>query len=230
VTPPPEEPPEQPPDDPEAQLKWCEAWIEWLEYNGWWKYREAPNFVKLAAMREWRESIELQLVSYDWDYFQQEGGDILILGILPTGMAVASWGGASDELAAPYIDAPANVLGDPDRPGYGYRRPYVASNVHSSGKPHGSPAHWAAMRNKVTQMAASGQYSDIYVNKVIKTSTTGLIVDGRRPDIVGLRAAGGYHIVEVVSPSQTVPQLEAKCVSMQAAFRSLYVTYEVIVP
>jgi hypothetical protein len=139
VTPPPEEPPEQPPDDPEAQIEWCEAWIEWLQYNGWWKYLGNSNYVTLAAMREWRESVELQLVSYDWDYFRQEGGDLLMLAGLPAGMAVASWGGLGDELAAPYIGAPANVLGDPDCPGCGYvNGPTPHGNSKASMKPqHG---------------------------------------------------------------------------------------------
>jgi hypothetical protein len=101
-----------------------------------------------------------------------------------------------------------------------------------SGKAHNlTEGHWAAIEQKASGMLASGEYERIYVNRAISTATGRQIRDLRRPDLVGLKPDGSYHIVEVVSlRSQTEAMMLAKCQNMTAAFGGLTVTYEVIRP
>jgi len=63
-------------------------------------------------------------------------------------------------------------------------------------------------------MATSGQHSDIYVNRSISVATNGQVQSALRPDIIARTVNGKYVIVEVVSPSQTCAQLQAKMQSM----------------
>ena len=91
--------------------------------------------------------------------------------------------------------------------------------------------HWDVIVQRVQEMAASGEYSEIYVNKAISTATGGQVQSWRRPDIVGVRKSGGYDVFEVVSPSQSQAQLERKIQFLKDnLFGALMVKGEVIEP
>ena len=70
-------------------------------------------------------------------------------------------------------------------------------NVH--GKSHGSPEHKAATDAKAQSMKASGDYSDIWLNKQLKTAG----MNGKqRPDIIAKRVDGTFEYIEYASKSQ----------------------------
>ena len=81
------------------------------------------------------------------------------------------------------------------------------------------------------EMAASGDYVEIYVNKAISTATSGRIQSRLRPDIIGVRKGEGYDVIEVRSPSQKSEQLQRKVRFMREnLFGALMVNGEVIEP
>ncbi|MDH7475764.1 MAG: hypothetical protein QHJ74_17450 [Anaerolineae bacterium] len=91
--------------------------------------------------------------------------------------------------------------------------------------------HWDAIEQKVQEMAASGEYSEIYVNKAVSTATGGEVQSRLRPDIIGVRKGGGYDVFEVKSPSQEFKQLQEKIRFMRNnLFGALMVNGEVIEP
>ena len=69
------------------------------------------------------------------------------------------------------------------------------------GNAHGSVLHRLASNIEAGKMAASGQYSQIGLNKALKT----LGLNGsRRPDVIGIAKDGFNKLVEVVSPRQSI--------------------------
>ena len=70
-------------------------------------------------------------------------------------------------------------------------------NVH--GKSHGSSQHKAAIDAKTKTMQASGEYSDIWLNKQLKTAG---LKGTQRPDIIARRLDGTYEYIEYASKSQ----------------------------
>jgi len=87
------------------------------------------------------------------------------------------------------------------------------TNINWSGKAHGVPAHMNRILSEVKNMACSGKYSEIFINKSLKTA--GISNSGLKPDITAIGKGGNPNmIVEVVSPSQTVPQLLDKMQGM----------------
>lgn len=71
------------------------------------------------------------------------------------------------------------------------------ANIH--GKAHGSAEHQARIMQEVEKMQASGQYTDIYLNKAL--NTVGL--NGtQRPDIIGKMIDGKFDAIEVASKTQ----------------------------
>ena len=86
------------------------------------------------------------------------------------------------------------------------------------GKAHGSAEHQARIMQEVEKMQASGKYSDIYLNKALKT--VGLN-GAQRPDIIGKMIDGTFDAIEVASKTQTLAsvagrQLASKVALMQA--------------
>ena len=68
------------------------------------------------------------------------------------------------------------------------------------GNAHGSTLHRLATNMEAGKMAASGQYSQIGLNKALKT----MGLNGTsRPDVIGVANSGMNRLVEVVSPRQS---------------------------
>jgi len=68
------------------------------------------------------------------------------------------------------------------------------------GNAHGSTLHKLATNMEAGKMTASGQYSQISVNKALKT----MGLNGTsRPDVIGIAKNGMNKLVEVVSPRQS---------------------------
>ena len=81
----------------------------------------------------------------------------------------------------------------------------VVAKVH--GKAHGSTSHKARIMQEVGIMQKSGKYTDIYLNKALKT--VGLH-GSQRPDIIGKLANGTFEVLEVASKSQTTASLAGR--------------------
>jgi len=75
--------------------------------------------------------------------------------------------------------------------------------VHNSckihGKSHGSPTHKAAIDAKTQTMKASGNYSDIWLNKQLNTAG---MKGTQCPDIIAKRLDGTFEYIEYASKSQ----------------------------
>ena len=79
------------------------------------------------------------------------------------------------------------------------------------GNAHGSTLHKLATNMEAGKMAASGQYSQIGVNKALKT----MGLNGTsRPDVIGVAKNGMNKIVEVVSPRQSTNYIINKMSNM----------------
>ncbi|MBP5356586.1 MAG: hypothetical protein J6Y68_00370 [Clostridia bacterium] len=86
------------------------------------------------------------------------------------------------------------------------------------GKAHGSAKHQARIMKESEMMQSSGKYSDIYLNKALKT--VGL-KGSQRPDIIGKMVNGTFDVIEVASKTQVSTsllgrQLAKKVALMQA--------------
>lgn len=60
------------------------------------------------------------------------------------------------------------------------------------------------------EMAASGKYDSVHMNRKISTITNGEIQSGVQPDVAGTLPGGKVDVVEVLSPRQTAAQMESK--------------------
>ena len=79
------------------------------------------------------------------------------------------------------------------------------------GNAHGSTLHKLATNMEAGKMAASGQYSQIGVNKALKT----MGLNGTsRPDVIGVARNGMNKLVEVVSPRQSTNSIISKMSDM----------------
>ena len=79
------------------------------------------------------------------------------------------------------------------------------------GNAHGSTLHKLATNMEAGKMAASGQYSQIGVNKSLKT----MGLNGTsRPDVIGIAKNGMNKLVEVVSPRQSTNYIINKMSNM----------------
>ena len=79
------------------------------------------------------------------------------------------------------------------------------------GNAHGSTLHKLATNMEAGKMAASGQYSQIGVNKALKTMGLNGI---SRPDVIGVARNGMNKLVEVVSPRQSTNSIISKMSDM----------------
>jgi len=71
---------------------------------------------------------------------------------------------------------------------------------------HGVPSERIA-----NEMAASGKYESVHLNRTVSSITDGEIRSGVRPDVAGVRRGGGkVDTVEVLSRRQTAAQMENK--------------------
>ena len=75
-------------------------------------------------------------------------------------------------------------------------------------KPHtnGTSGHWETIQNKATDLANSGEYSKIYVNKGISNEIPGA-TPNRRPDIMAVKPNGTIDQFEVPSKTDSVAKL-----------------------
>ena len=79
------------------------------------------------------------------------------------------------------------------------------------GNAHGSTLHKLATNMEAGKMTASGQYSQIGVNKALKT----MGLNGTsRPDVIGIAKKGMNKLVEVVSPRQSTNYIINKMSNM----------------
>ncbi len=79
------------------------------------------------------------------------------------------------------------------------------------GNAHGSTLHRLATNMEAGKMTASGQYSQIGMNKALKT----MGLNGTsRPDVIGVAKSGMNRLVEVVSPRQSTNYIINKMSSM----------------
>ncbi len=81
------------------------------------------------------------------------------------------------------------------------------------GKAHGHPLHKLAINMEAGKMAASGQYSQVAINKALKT--VGLNGGLKRPDIIGVGTSFN-KLIEVVSPRQDIISVMNKTTDMIA--------------
>ena len=84
------------------------------------------------------------------------------------------------------------------------------TTVH--GNAHGSLLHKLATNMEAGKMVASGQYSQIGINKSL--GKMGLNGGLTRPDVIGIGKNGVDKLVEVVSPRQSVTYISAKMSNM----------------
>jgi hypothetical protein len=75
----------------------------------------------------------------------------------------------------------------------------VHNTCKITGKSHGSATHKAKIDARVNEMALSDKYSEIFVNKSLKTAG---LNGSERPDIIGKRLNGSFNIIEYASKSQ----------------------------
>ena len=80
------------------------------------------------------------------------------------------------------------------------------------GNAHGSTLHKLAMNMEAGKMAASGQYSQIGINKSL--GKMGLNGGRIRPDVIGISKNGVNKLVEVVSPRQSTNYIVNKMANM----------------
>ena len=79
------------------------------------------------------------------------------------------------------------------------------------GKAHGSILHKLATNMEAGKMTASGQYSQIGMNKALKTMG---LNGASRPDVIGVAKNGINKLVEVVSPRQSIGYIIGKMANM----------------
>lgn len=77
------------------------------------------------------------------------------------------------------------------------------------GKPHGTAAHQEFINSKVNELAESGNYSEIFVNRSLNTSG---FAGTQRPDIIAV-GKDGVVIFEIASPGQMSGTAQATLVS-----------------
>ena len=99
-----------------------------------------------------------------------------------------------------------------------------AVKVVGSAQKTGTVLHRAASNIEAGKMALNPiKYSKITLNRCLNTAG----LSGRRiPDVIGIARNGSSVLVEVVSKSQTIGQMTAKCISMAQANPGA--TYKVI--
>lgn len=90
--------------------------------------------------------------------------------------------------------------------------------IISGPKPHGSALHNLSMNSQAGKMVLSGKYSVVAKNTSL--NKTGL-VGSQRPDVIGIGKKGNSKIIEVVSKSQTVKQIENKVSRMVRTNKSV---------
>ena len=80
------------------------------------------------------------------------------------------------------------------------------------GNAHGSALHKLATNMEAGKMAASGQYSQIGINKSL--GKMGLNGGLTRPDVIGISKSGFDKLIEVVSPKQSTRYIANKMLNM----------------
>jgi len=97
--------------------------------------------------------------------------------------------------------------------------------IIGTGQKTGGDGHAQMSEDIAEQMAMSGDYERVGVNVAVKT-VTGVPTDPiTRPDVTGLRKDGRVDIVEVPSPTDKLPALEAKGRTTLAALGEREGTY-----
>jgi RHS repeat-associated protein len=84
------------------------------------------------------------------------------------------------------------------------------------GKAHGTTAgHRFRSYRKAIEMAKSGQYERVYVNRGYRASTGAKVTPNRRPDVTGIRTTGEVDVVEIPQATDVPAALRARNVTAQ---------------
>ena len=148
------------------------------------------------------------------------GGAVgVICGAALTGAVAGGGIGAGIGYAVGGIDGALNGFGIGTAVGGAVGATLAGANIATGGvqivgsaQKTGTAFHQMASNIKAGQMAMQpGRYSKITFDRALKTAG----LNGRqRPDVIGVARYGKNKLVEVVSKSQTVKQMEIKCRSM----------------
>ncbi|MBK8268340.1 MAG: hypothetical protein IPK83_08575 [Planctomycetes bacterium] len=95
-------------------------------------------------------------------------------------------------------------------------------------KPHGIPGHWDTMVQSVERRVALGDIQSAYTNRAITTATEGEFASRLRPDNVFKNMDNSFDIFEVLSPSQTRPELVRKGLQYKAILGNRLRKYKIL--
>ena len=131
------------------------------------------------------------------------GASGAVLGAVGGGIS-GGWQGALDG-ACPGFMSGTLIGGATGAVAAGFNIATGATSV--VGKAHGSTLHKLATNMEAGKMAASGQYSQIGLNKSLNT----IDLNGKlRPDVIGIGKKGVNKLVEVISPKQSINYISNK--------------------
>ena len=84
----------------------------------------------------------------------------------------------------------------------------VKAEIEWPSRPHsnGTEGHWETIQQKANELANSGQYEKIYVNKGLSNEIPGA-TPNRRPDIMAVKPDGSIDQFEVPSKTDTIKGL-----------------------
>jgi hypothetical protein len=93
--------------------------------------------------------------------------------------------------------------------------------IHNSGKKHGSRSHYDVILVNVRKFWNNGE--TVFVNRALNTALGKKIpiVGGWRPDVLSIDKNGLVSIVEVLSPKQTLKDMQEKVSKMTKALENL---------
>ena len=138
--------------------------------------------------------------------------------------------------STPELEAPKSAdVSDAARPGEGQvgsasgRTGAPATQIEWPNKPHtnSTQGHWETIQSKVYELAASGEYEKIYVNKGISNEVPGASPN-RRPDIMAVRRDGTIDQFEIPSKTDTVQGLYDRMTDTQSLLGDKAGTVEVV--
>jgi hypothetical protein len=131
----------------------------------------------------------------EWGAAALDGGAIILGGISSTGKLAKGGASACDAAAGDVMS-------------------HQTAMKIIEGAPHGSEPHKLQTYSEAITMAESGEYTKVYVNRALSTITGGEVKSLKRPDVAGVRPDATVDVIEVVSQSQKVSDMETKIDTM----------------
>lgn len=90
------------------------------------------------------------------------------------------------------------------------------------GSAHGSPVHKLLSNVSAGNMASSGSYDTVYLNRGLKKAGLNLVNGSNlRPDVTGISKKVKSKVVEVVSAKQSVSSVVTKVEKMKTANKGI---------